>query len=257
MATGLTDSKHYTDIANAIREKTGETEQFAPSQMAEKVADVYDKGKQDEYDKFWDSFQWGGTRTDYVYAFYNWKEAIEIKPKYPLVCVGDTTNLFYRCNKCVNLPSADLTAVTGLGSAFYGCLVVEELGEILPENNASLRGTFCFCHKLHTIRKLKITENTMFSNLTFRACLALENIEIVGTIAQASLTLADATKLSKASITSIINALSSTKTGLAVTLSKTAVNKAFETSTGANNGSTSQEWLSLVATKSNWTISLA
>jgi hypothetical protein len=53
-------------------------------------------------------------------------------------------------------------------------------------------------------------------------------------------------KLSKASIESIINALSSTTSGLTVTISKTAKEAAF----------TSAEWSALIATKSNWTISL-
>jgi hypothetical protein len=57
-------------------------------------------------------------------------------------------------------------------------------------------------------------------------------------------------------LTNIVNALSTTTTGLFVTLRKDAVNKAFETSEGAMDGSTSDEWLALAATKANWTISL-
>ena len=52
-------------------------------------------------------------------------------------------------------------------------------------------------------------------------------------------------------------ALSTTTTGLTVTFSKTAVDKAFETAEGANDGSTSPEWLALVATRPNWGIGLA
>jgi hypothetical protein len=33
-----------------------------------------------------------------------------------------------------------------------------------------------------------------------------------------------------------------------------AVNKAFETSEGANDGKTSTEWETLIGTKTNWTI---
>ena len=51
--------------------------------------------------------------------------------------------------------------------------------------------------------------------------------------------------------------LTDTASGKTITFSKTAVNKAFETSAGANDGSTSAEWLALVGTKPNWTISLA
>ena len=64
------------------------------------------------------------------------------------------------------------------------------------------------------------------------------------------------TLLDKESLTSIINCLSDSTSGLTVTLSLTAVNKAFEITNGADNGSNSTEWLNLVNTRSNWTISL-
>ena len=82
-------------------------------------------------------------------------------------------------------------------------------------------------------------------------------IKYNGNTIASSLDMKSCTLLSKASITSIINALSSTTSGLTVTLSKTAVNTAFETESGGADGSTSQEWLALATTKSNWTISLA
>jgi hypothetical protein len=44
------------------------------------------------------------------------------------------------------------------------------------------------------------------------------------------------TLLDKESILSFVNALSTTKSGLTTTLSLTAVNKAFETSEGVNDG---------------------
>ena len=50
--------------------------------------------------------------------------------------------------------------------------------------------------------------------------------------------------------------ISDNVTGQAVSVKKDAVNIAFETSAGAGDGSTSAEWLALVATKTNWTISL-
>ena len=54
------------------------------------------------------------------------------------------------------------------------------------------------------------------------------------------------TLISKDNIINIINCLSTTTSGLTVTLSQTAVNNAF----------TTEEWEALEATKSNWTISL-
>jgi hypothetical protein len=62
--------------------------------------------------------------------------------------------------------------------------------------------------------------------------------------------------LNKASIVSVLGGLDHGKSGLTLTLRLDAVNKAFETSEGAMDGSTSDEWLALAATKPSWTISL-
>jgi hypothetical protein len=86
---------------------------------------------------------------------------------------------------------------------------------------------------------------------------AIEYIGFEGVIAQNGIDLYWSKKLQKESIQKLINTLSPTTSGLSVRLPITAVNREFETSTGANNGSTSQEWLDLIETKSNWTITLA
>ena len=62
--------------------------------------------------------------------------------------------------------------------------------------------------------------------------------------------------LDKESLDSVMYWLSNTTEGFSVTLPLAAVNKAFETSEGAKDGSTSAEWLALVAIKPNWTINL-
>lgn len=66
-----------------------------------------------------------------------------------------------------------------------------------------------------------------------------------GTISN-SLNMQWSTKLTKASITSIIEHLSTTTSGLTLTLPKTAKEAAF----------TTDEWVVIVAAKSNWNISL-
>jgi hypothetical protein len=91
---------------------------------------------------------------------------------------------------------------------------------------------------------------------TFHYAYDTEHIGFEGIIAQNGLNLQWSTKLDKESHVKLVNTLSSTTSGLSVTVSQTAVNKAFETSEGANDGSTSQEWLNLIATKPNWTISI-
>ena len=86
---------------------------------------------------------------------------------------------------------------------------------------------------------------------------ALENVTMEGQITKSGLNMKSCTKLSKASIENIIGCLSTDSTGQSITLSQTAVKKAFETSAGANDGNTSTEWTTLANSRSNWTISLA
>ncbi len=110
--------------------------------------------------------------------------------------------------------------------------------------------------KIVTIRKL-ILGNTLVSrnwNTPFYTAKALKNIEIEGTIFHD--TTIPSTVLTKASIISVINALSSETTDTTLTLLLSAVNNAFETSEGVADGSTSDKWKNLIATKPNWTVAL-
>ena len=58
-----------TAIADAIRERTGETEPLTLDDMATDIPKVYEKGKQAERDEFWDAYQENGKRTQYNFAF--------------------------------------------------------------------------------------------------------------------------------------------------------------------------------------------
>ena len=104
---------------------------------------------------------------------------------------------------------------------------------------------------------LEVHESVVF-NTTFSACVALEEITVAGTIGKA-IDFSPCAKLNRASIESIIGALSEATSGLEARLSKAAVNKAFETSEGANDGVSSAAWYTLGGDgrdKSNWVISL-
>lgn len=190
-----------------------------------------DTGGRGFYDEFWDAFQNYGNRVDYNHAFYGlgWDENT-FKPKYDFIA-GRSYNMF----------------------AWSYIKQIDKVVDI--SKSQQIYGTFAYCYKLHTIKKFAVNENCVFSN-DFKDCVELVNLTIEGTIGKNGFDVHWSTKLSKESIKSIINALSATTSGLAITFSKTAVNKAFETAEGANDGSTSAEWNALIAPKSNWTISL-
>lgn len=221
----------------------------------------FSEGKQAEYDAFWDSFQQNGTRKAYNYAFSRWYEAC-FKPKYDINVdgnsVGTIQGVFDTCN--INRSLVDILNECGVSLKFVNCnnkglyntFSYSSFTEIdfVLENSATakLNTTFYTCNNLKTARIIGLSETNTFNQIVDK-CPSLENFTIEGTIGQNGLNFQYSTKLSKASIENIIGCLSTTASGLSVTLSKTAVNTAF--------GSTdSEEWLALINSRSNWTINL-
>lgn len=227
-------------------------------------------GKQAEWSVFWDAFQNYGNRTDYNEAFKGAGWTTEaFKPKYPIVPSGtNAANYMFDSAKIgaselTDVPDfdfvergieLDFSKANQMTYTFRSCWGIKRLGVIDFSSCSSVNRTFYSC-RVKTIDKMVVHENLEYNNL-FQYAGKLEDLTVEGTIGKNGFDTSACIKLTKASITSIVNALSDSTSGLTVTLSEAAVNTAFETSAETNDGTTSTEWLSLVATKQNWTISL-
>ena len=203
------------------------------------------EGKEEAYNAFWDVFQDNGGRTDYKYAFRLWGDA-NYKPKYPVVIKGDGSYAYQQANitKCIDVDTSGCSNFAGM----FGATGVAEIGTLDTTGfTGQFAGLFNSNYNLKKVGELILSNkgDQTFSNTAFN-CPNLEDISITGTIGD-SLTMANCSKLTKASITSVINALSTTASGKTLTLSTSAKSKAF----------TADEWATLIATKTNWTISLA
>lgn len=251
------------------------------SEYAGKVTDVYDKGKQDQYDEFWDVFQVNGDRRRYSYAFSNGNFSVAtFYPKYDIILEGSNDMLFnsfigervYNDEPPWSLKQRlaecgivfDTSKATTLTRLFDYCYHIAELPTIdLSSITTVAINRLCGeMYRLVTLEKLVVKDTIAPTNAFYR-CDKLKNIVIEGTIGQNGFNFQWSKELSKDSITSIVNALSTTTSGKTITFSQAAVNKAFESSPGANDGSTanngegSAEWQALKATKSNWVYTLA
>lgn len=235
--------------------------------VADNVPKVYERGRKDEYDAFWDTYpeeQYDMTRAfgNFSWNSENFRPKVSLKPqiapqmfmtfdfrkhKEPLdfVTWTEKTGLTLDLSRCTNLNQAFSQA----NISRFGVIDLSKC------NGALSYGIFSQNTVLHTIEKLIIPATFVFSSI-FVSTTNLENLTIEGTIGKNGFSVAQSTLLSKPSIKSIIKALSTTTSGLTVTLSKTAVDKAFETSPQASDGSQSAEWTALEGTKTNWTISL-
>lgn len=230
-------------------------------------ADGFAEGKQAEYDAFWDFYQKKGAETNYAFTFSGsgWNENT-FKPKYDMQPTN--ANHMFRNIRHSEWAGLDLVALleasgvqldfskcTDFGATFQWAGITR-IGTVDTRSATLVSTTFGYMSSLSTLDKLVVHAGLSYTN-TFINDSALENLTIEGTIGQNGFNVQWSKKLNKPSITSIINALSTTTSGLTVTLSKTAVNNAFATTAGAGDGSTSAEWLALVGTRSNWTIALA
>lgn len=231
--------------------KVDEGIEKAKALNAELELSIYgnDTGKKSEYDEFWGYLQQNGGRTDYGYGFAGegWTEA-SFKPKYniyPIVarymfCTAAKLKIDFVEHLAKLGVALDFSRATSINHAFSYCYATR-IGVVDTRKAPNLNGLFEYS-RFVTIEKLILKDDgsQTFSS-TFGGQTLLENITIEGVIGKA-IDCGACSKLTKASIISIVNALSTTTSGLTVTLSKTAVNNAF----------TTDEWNALRATKPDW-----
>lgn len=246
---------------------------FSPSINMEYTQGVAD-GKKAEYDAFWDACQQNGKRLDYNNSFggYGWTNA-NFLPKYDLT-MGSSNNAFYY--NCYEGSLKELLYKQGITLTFpnnynmsnmFACSLFTELGvlDFTTVKQGASKMVFNQAEALHTIEKI-ILSNVVSMNFEdwFKRCSALENITFEGEIAN-DIDFRWSTKLTKASITSIVNALAGTDTnvtGKTLTLSQAAVDREFEGVSPADfttivPGSSSAEWYNIVTfSKPNWQIVL-
>lgn len=237
--------------------------------------DVYEAGQKSEYDRFWDAYQENGNRVNYMGAFSGtcWTQEI-LKPKYKIAPTDGTSTtlrngaeMFYRCNrsgitrldfsqiadkfdfsKCVNL--SNLFNSSSVDNIYVDASSAENMSAAFSRGDSGL-GAISITLKIS--EKLTKISNMFGYNDQLETLIFTDD----SVIATSGLDLHWSTKLSKASILSIFNALSTTATGKSLKISLTAVNNAFETSEGLADGSTSDEWTTLIASRSNWTVALS
>ncbi len=141
-----------------------------------------------------------------------------------------------------------------------------------------------FCFYRHSVESVDLTEYTrkvknasrmfyqcyilksIYGALDFSECTntfqwlnaarALEDVEFVPNTINISISFLQSSKLTKASLESIINGLNGEVTEQTLTLSKTAVNNAFGINVDDETTWT-DEWMALRVSKSNWTFDFA
>lgn len=244
-------------------------------QMKEDLDDVYDAGKQAEYDRLWDCLQQNGERDFYRSAFSGvlWNDET-LQPKYPIRFSDTTSNsqsaqyIFsyagYTQMSQRPKPQIDMTEICkkidwsnclNASNIFDNACVKNitiDLSNAIKLDNAFRRSN---AGEISNVR-LKITEKCISLTNAFYYYDDCTIIFLEGSvIACNGLNTQWATALSKESIVSIFNALSPTTSGLSVTFSKNAVNNAFGINVDdASTYPQGSEYHTLRHSKDNWDV---
>ena len=202
--------------------------------VAENEQKVYDAGVQAEYDKFWDTYQNYGKKTDYTYTtFMYWSEKI-FKPKYDIKPVGTANSLFRNMTGITDLDAClkecgvtlDLSKVTNFNDAF-GQSSIEYIDEL--NLSSCSNATFLFAtSKIKRIEKfITKTDGSINLNYGFINAWNLEHIIFEGLIGK-SIDFSSCAKLDYESLINIISVLkdySGTGTTPTLTLGETNLAK--------------------------------
>lgn len=231
-------------------------------EASENSVKLYEAGKVSEYDLFWDVFQKKGSRSDYSNVFSEggndsgWYYGTTFRPKYPIKPTQATAMFAYS-----RLPYEAIAAVDFSTCQDFMQTFMYYMGAILPPLDMRVatrtNNMFGWSTKLEKIEELWVTGNTPYNNI-FNSTSNLKEVRFKGKIAQSGLDFKGCPMLSKDSIESVFECLDNSVTGKSITFSKAAVDKAYETSEGANDGSDSTLWNDdRVDSYSNWTFVLA
>lgn len=258
MGQGFISKYILRGIADFIRGRKNTTAEIKPVDMVAELESIptFEQGKQAEYDRFWDTYQDYGKRTAFPCSFGGNGWYGNFRPKYDIrptdgYMMFRSFGMINENGNHVSLKSVldelgivlDFSNCTNLQYAFQWANPLE-LGVVDLRSLSQGSNMFAYAN-IFSIEELILYENTkidsFFSNVT-----KLRRLKVSGVIAKNGFNVQWATLLDHDSIVSIINCLSTTTSGLSITLSKTAVENAF----------TDEEWTELEQTKPNWTIVL-
>lgn len=219
MAQYRVNDTSLTAVANAIREKTGATEELAfPEGFVNAMPVVHEAGQKAEYDRFWDAYLHntaGGTNCgEYAFSGNRWN-ADTFRPNKDVV-PGVASQLFFWHNR--NGTPYDLQAhLDSLGvkldlskstyfSDTFQYAGITRVGVLDTRSAASVGSLLTWCTHLVTVDKLILKDDGSQTFTGNNGTTKLENIVVEGVVGQ-SWNVSQSTKLTHDSLMSIINAL--------------------------------------------------
>lgn len=191
--------------------------------IAENELKVYEAGKREEHNKFWDNYQENGNRVSYAQAFckLGWNDE-NFKPKYNMTPTNADT--MFSESRITDLAgilkkqgvTIDTSKSTTVRMMYYWCTRITTIPTVdttnVTDNAAGLYYLFGSDGVVKSIEKLVLkNDGSQVISTAFSGCYELEELRIEGVIGQ-NVNLQQSKKLTHDSLMSVVNALQD-KTG--------------------------------------------
>lgn len=193
-----------TAIANAIRDRTGDTESLSLDDMAAKIPEVYEKGVETRNKVHWDTLQDKGNRRKYSYTWYEYPGET-LNPEFDIIVHSSGSNFLYR--------------------TFYNSKIKEILKPIRIYGAGTNGQAFANATELETITLLDVTDYTSTYIDWLLNCGKLKHIRWNGEISQ-NVDMSDCEKLDGDSIYDTIIHYAKSVSGKTLMISQVAVDNA-------------------------------
>ena len=210
----------FTDIANAIRAKSGTTEQMKPINMADNITAIKTSSLKTLLDATKSCFylfkEYKGTSIDGLINYGDTSSVTTFEQMFnyctnltsvPLLNTSNATNMrnmFFSCSNLSSIPLFDTSKVNNMSGMFSGCTRLRTIPLLDTSNVTNMADMFTSCNYLETIPEIDVSNVTGF-RYTFLNCGRLKSILMHGM--KVSFDISPSVRFEKSDLVTILNNL--------------------------------------------------
>ena len=168
----IVSKSKLTAIANAIRSKTGSTENLTLDNMVTAINNI-SGGSTNTLKKLLDTTKSG----NYLFDNYQGISVEDLISYNDTENVIDMKNMFSKCNNLTTIPLLNTSNVSTMNQMFYNCKKLQTIPQLDTSNVTNMTNMFYGCNELESIPQLDTSNVTNMVNM-FNGCYNLQTIDI-------------------------------------------------------------------------------
>ena len=206
-----------TDIANAIRTKTGATQPINAQNFSTEILNI-STGGGNTLKNLLDATK----SAKYLFEYY---EGTSIDD---LIQPNDTENvinmqyMFEGCSKLITIPQLNTSKVKNMKNMFYDCASLTSIPQLNTNNVIDMSNMFGWCQKLTVISQWNVSSVTNMNSM-FLGCSSLKSILMTGM--KVNFDISSSTKFEESDLVTILNNLATVTTTKTLTMGATNLAK--------------------------------